>query len=368
MNVREPSDNLPLIELCDWPEIERGRWYELPMAVICLVMFLSGIVLLGERIWFEGIILLSLWLLTTLWLTNRNMLAGEINSRRFAKALLKVITGSSAPLINGKAIDDEALTIGKRWWWPNEGAIEGVTKAYQRIRWPAIVSAIRERYTQMPILFLSTKERSWVATEQNWYKPFTVPFQPILFKEIRRENRQKAGLASLRASTASSGMSETEHASEKYTGIGPKPKIKISLLRRVLLTMVFIVLFVIVPGIVFVSMLFQQPVQISAVLGFIGFVVLLVYLVELYRAHLVLVPAGIVKRTTELRKKGWDIKLLTRDNTLLVIGEQRTLVAMDLDGKFLFRESLSDEELQFILCAWFSPLEPPREDELIDLC
>ena len=81
------------------------------------------------------------------------------------------------------------------------------------------------------------------------------------------------------------------------------------------------------------------------------------------------VPGGLVVRKSGWLKKGWRIKLFSRTASCVMIcpiGRKQWLLTVS-DGETCESVIGLRSELELALCAWLSPLEPPKLEQLSDL-
>jgi len=87
------------------------------------------------------------------------------------------------------------------------------------------------------------------------------------------------------------------------------------------------------------------------------------------RRQLLLVPGGLVSRTTRSIRRDWDLHLFERCSSVLIIDDQRDLrwelCVADRESRHL--AMLTEREALMLLRAWLSPLPPPPVERLSDL-
>lgn len=89
------------------------------------------------------------------------------------------------------------------------------------------------------------------------------------------------------------------------------------------------------------------------------------------REEVYAVPGGLVVRRSGNYARYWQLQHYTPANAMLFIAdhtEHHWLIIAPADNRPHVQIQLDKETLQSALNAWFSPLPPPREDELEDLC
>jgi hypothetical protein len=82
-----------------------------------------------------------------------------------------------------------------------------------------------------------------------------------------------------------------------------------------------------------------------------------------------LVPGGLVVRTSSFRRRGWKVHLFVRSRSALVAYRQMklrwTICVADPEANQM--TMITPTECHALLRAWLSPLEPPDPDRLSDL-
>jgi hypothetical protein len=200
------------------------------------------------------------------------------------------------------------------------------------------------------------------AFDPHKVRPFGVPFEPTLLQKGDEAFDQLSTLGGNREeSGVSVGRSSTSGVWSLWIGRHPKA----------------FALFTIVPYTVFTAWTVATTGRANVLIYYIALLAFILLApkkslrssASTLTRQVFLVPGGVVLRTSRLMSEAWKLHVFKRSSSVLltVVSDDAAIPVHLIDADERIKLNLSGAELDCLLRAWTSPLDPPGEDRLSDL-